>query len=194
MTISPTWDLFVIVFFVVIIAYSYIIGRNSTIKVILSSYIAILASNGIGNFLNQFLANRPFIQFMPENYGIDSISVLKISVFIVITLLLVLRGAFTVRTGGQQSRLVSLFTSLIYGFLSAGLIVSTLMIYLTGGSTAVIAGTGEALAQTTNIEFVSPIISTMIKNYSLWFSLPAIVFMISSFISTEETESIAENE
>ncbi len=194
MTITPTWDLFVIVFFVVIIAYSYIIGRNSTIKVILSSYIAILASNGIGNFLNQFLVDRPFIQFLPENYGIDSMSVLKISIFIVITLLLVLRGAFTVRTGNQQSRLISLFMNLIYGFLSAGLIVSTLMIYLTGGSADIIAGTGETLTQVTNIEFTSPVISMMIKNYSIWFSLPAIIFMISSFISTENTESIAENE
>ena len=194
MTITPTWDLFVIVFFVVIIAYSYIIGRNSTIKVILSSYIAILASNGIGNFLNQFLVDRPFIQFLPENYGIDSMSVLKISIFIVITLLLVLRGAFTVRTGNQQSRLISLFMNLIYGFLSTGLIVSTLMIYLTGGSADIIAGTGETLTQVTNIEFTSPVISMMIKNYSIWFSLPAIIFMISSFISTENTESIAENE
>ena len=49
MEINLSWDLFVIVFFAVIIAYSFIIGRNQTLKVIIASYIAILASDGIGN-------------------------------------------------------------------------------------------------------------------------------------------------
>lgn len=186
MTLSPTWDLFVIVFFIIIIAYSYIIGRNSTIKVILASYIAILTSNGIGNFLNQFLANRPFINFFPENYGVSTIAVFKISIFILITLLLVLRGAFIVSVAPQRTRLMSLFMNLVYGFMSAGLIVSTLIIYLTEGSLD-IANT-ETLVQIANIEFMSPMIATMVNNYSLWFSLPAIVFMIASFITAEEVD------
>lgn len=191
MTLSPTWDLFVIVFFIIIIAYSYIIGRNSTIKVILASYIAILTSNGLGNFLNQFLANRPFINFLPQNYGVSSISVFKISIFILVTLLLVLRGAFTVGVASQRTRLMSLFMNLVYGFMSAGLIVSTLIIYLTEGSID-IAPNAETLTQSANIEFLSPMIATMVNNYSLWFSLPAIIFMIASFITTEDVGSDTE--
>ncbi len=188
MTIIPTWDLFVIVFFIIIIAYSYIIGRNNTIKVILASYIAILASNGLGNVFNQFLASRPFINFMPENYGVSSIAVFKISIFIVITLLLVLKGAFNVSIAGQKTRLMALFMNLVYGFLSAGLIVSTLMIYLTEDALSVAENVGNVVTLSTNIEFLSPVISTMVKNYSLWFSMPAIVFMISSFLSAEEVK------
>jgi hypothetical protein len=193
MTISPTWDLFVIVFFVVIIAYSYIIGKNNTVKVILASYIAILTSNGLGNFLDDFLVDRPFINFLPESYGVDTIAVLKISIFLIVALLLVLKGAFQVSIGGQRSRLMSMLMSLVYGFMSAGLIVSTLMIYLTGASVDIITSSGTAIAET-NIEFTSHIIATMVNNYSLWFSMPAIVFMIASFVTAEEVETVEEDE
>lgn len=184
MTLSPTWDLFVIAFFIVIISYSFVIGRNATIKVILSSYIAILASNGIGNFFSQYLANRPFMNFIPENYGIDTLAVFKMSVFIIITLLLVLKGAFEVHIADERSRLASWLVTMVYGFLSAGLILSTIMIYMTGQSLGgLTSGTQPATAK---IEFISPIISSMINNYSLWFSLPVVAFVVASFFASDE--------
>jgi hypothetical protein len=186
MTILPTWDLFVVAFFIIIIAYSFIIGRNATLKVILASYIAILTSNGLGNFMSKFLTDRPFINFFPDNYGVSTLAVFKIAIFIAITLLMVLKGAFSVNTSTDRSNILTFLISLVYGFMSAGLIISTLMIYLTGNTINGILGETASAQNFSNIEFVSPIISSLVNNYSLWFSIPAIVFMIASFINSEE--------
>ena len=63
MEINLSWDLFVIVFFTVIIAYTFIIGRNQSIKVIISTYIAILAADGVSNLIDlYFLGANPTIK------------------------------------------------------------------------------------------------------------------------------------
>ena len=49
MNIELSWDLFVLVFFVVIMAYSLIIGRDNTLKVILGTYVAALTADAAGN-------------------------------------------------------------------------------------------------------------------------------------------------
>ncbi|MDP7069092.1 MAG: hypothetical protein QF815_01075, partial [Candidatus Peribacteraceae bacterium] len=51
MTITPTWDLFIIVFFGLVITYSFIIGKHEAVKIIISTYIAILAVEGMGNII-----------------------------------------------------------------------------------------------------------------------------------------------
>jgi hypothetical protein len=50
-----SWDLFIIVFFGVIIAYSFIIGRNQTLKIIIATYMAILTADGLGNLFQTYL-------------------------------------------------------------------------------------------------------------------------------------------
>ena len=63
MEINLSWDLFVIVFFTVIIAYTFIIGRNQAVKIIISTYIAILAADGVGNIVERyFLGQEPAIK------------------------------------------------------------------------------------------------------------------------------------
>jgi lipoprotein signal peptidase len=65
MEINLSWDLFVVVFFTVIIAYSFIIGRNQTLKIIIASYIAILTSDGIGNLIERFfIGENPIINVL----------------------------------------------------------------------------------------------------------------------------------
>jgi lipoprotein signal peptidase len=61
MNLLLSWNLFIIAIFIVIIAYSYIIGINKTVKTIIASYLAILAADGIGNiFKDYFLTSDGF--------------------------------------------------------------------------------------------------------------------------------------
>ena len=55
MNVTLTWDLFIIVFFAVIITYSFIIGRREAIKIIIATYIAIVAVQGSGTSCNASL-------------------------------------------------------------------------------------------------------------------------------------------
>lgn len=186
MEINLSWDLFVIVFFTVIIAYSFIIGRNSTLKIIIASYIAILASDGIGNLIQRyFIGDTAIINVLDFASGESSLIVLKIFIFIFTIVLIATRGRFAINMGTAGSAAMSLILNLTYGILSAGLITSTILIYASGASlvqeTSIIMN--EAVLQMYRDSYM---VQLMINNYNVWFSLPAITFVISSFIGKDE--------
>jgi len=184
MEINLSCDLFVIVFFAVIIAYSFIIGRNQTLKIIIASYIAILTADGVGNLIKHyFIKNDPTttVDLVSQE---GSLVVIKIFIFVLTIVLVATRGRFTMNMSRSKSSVMNVILNLTYGILSAGLITSTILIYTSGSS----------LVQETNMilnEAVlamyrdSMMVQTMINNYNVWFSLPAITFVNSSFLGEE---------
>jgi len=187
MEINLSWDLFVIVFFAVIIAYSFIIGRNQTLKIIISSYIAILTADGVGNLIQHFLmndANAGGILGSPDAGGLV---VIKIFIFVFTIVLISTRGRFTINMDKHGSSIINVILNLTYGILSAGLITSTILIYTSGAS--LVQETGIVLNEAVLAMYHDSImVQTMINNYNIWFSLPAITFVISSFLGKELEE------
>lgn len=184
MNITLTWDLFVLVFFIVIIAYSFIIGRNYTLKIIISTYIAILAADGVGNILERFMSPRITSLLLP---GIDFLTasiVLKILIFVGAIVILAMKGEFSVNLEEHGSYTMMFFINLLFGVLSAGLIVSTILYFMSGGSFLETAGllTNEAML---SIKRQSRLVSNLVDHYNIWFSLPAIVFGVASFLKRQ---------
>lgn len=186
MEINLTWDLFVIVFFLVIIAYSFVIGKNQTMKVILSSYIAILAADGVGNLVQKyFFGVDPVLNVFVLQADNSAFVVMKISIFVILTVLLTIRGAFEIELFQDRSRFLGMFLTGAYGVLSAGLIISTILVYITGISlfNTVAVNPANPIVE---IAASSSLVRTMITNYDVWFGAPAIVFMLSSLFVPEE--------
>ncbi len=187
MEINLSWDLFVIVFFTVIIAYSFIIGRNQTLKIIIASYIAILAADGIGNLIERYLiGEEPLINAIDFTTGEGTLVVLKIFIFIFTIVLIATRGRFAIDMGRSGSAAMNIILNLTYGILSAGLITSTILLYTSGASlvqeTSIIMN--EAVLDMYRQSFM---VQVMVNNYNIWFSLPAVTFVISSLIGEEES-------
>jgi hypothetical protein len=185
MEINLSWDLFVIVFFTVIIAYSFIIGRNQTLKIIIASYIAILASDGIGNLIERYLMSEdPIIDMLNISTGGNTLIVLKIFIFVLTIVLISTRGRFAINMERTKSQMMNVILNLTYGILSAGLITSTILIYSSGASlvqeTSIIMN--EAVLAMYRESYM---VQIMINNYNIWFSLPAITFVLSSFIGED---------
>lgn len=186
MQINLSWDLFVIVFFTVIIAYTFIIGRNQSVKIIISSYIAILAADGIGNIIERyFLGEAPIVNSLNLANDESTLILIKIGIFIFTIVLITTRGKFQINMGNSDSMMMRVMLSFTYGLLSAGLITSTILIYASGASlvqenSAII---NEAVLQ---IYRESRLVRLMINNYNVWFSLPAIAFVISSFFGEDD--------
>ncbi|MBI5421710.1 hypothetical protein HZA44_01080 [Candidatus Peregrinibacteria bacterium] len=186
MEINLTWDLFVIVFFTVIIAYTFIIGRNQSVKIIISAYIAILTADSIGNLLERyFMGDKPIIRLWETPTGSSSLIILKIVIFILTIVLITTRGKFQINMASSNSTMMRLAQSMAYGVLSAGLITSTVFIYASGAS----------LIQESNLIMndavltiykQSQLVRLMMNNYNVWFSLPAIAFVVSSFFGNNE--------
>ncbi len=186
MTINLTWDLFIIVFFIVIIAYSFIIGRNQTLKIIISSYIAILAADGLGNIIRRYLLTKaPLTKLFSSVTGIQTLIILKIVIFVSTIVVLVTKGAFDVSMQKEKSSFISLLMTITFAILSAGLIVSTLLLYISGISVI------EGVIEIKKINFYeiyvgSYFVRSMINNYSIWFCVPALAFIMTSFLNTED--------
>jgi len=186
MEINLSWDLFVIVFFTVIIAYSFIVGRNSTLKIIIASYIAILASDGIGNLIEHFLiGDKPLINLLDVTTNENSLIVIKIFIFVLTIVIIATRGRFAINMEKTKSPIMNVILNLTYGVLSAGLITSTILIYASG--TSLVQETATPMVSQAILQMYksSYMVQMMINNYNLWFSLPAITFVISSFIGEE---------
>jgi len=188
MDINLSWDLFVIVFFAVIIAYSFIIGRNQTLKIIIASYIAILAADGMGNLIQHYFIGEQAIAGRIQVTNVEStLVILKIFVFVATIVLIATRGRFTINMEHPRSSTTHIALNLVYGILSAGLITSTILIYTSGAS--LVQDGGIIMNEAVLAMYRDSImVQAMINNYNVWFSIPAITFVISSFLGPEIEE------
>lgn len=185
MNINLSWDLFVIVFFTIIIAYSFIIGRNQTLKIIISTYIAILTADGIGNIVSRYISPKVITLFFPNSDFITAAIIIKILIFVFVIVILAMKGEFQVHLHEERSRILSMSINGLFGILSAGLVVSTVLFYTSGGSFLQLSGaiTNEAIL---SLKRDSVLVRNLIDYYNLWFSFPAIAFAISSFLKKAE--------
>lgn len=189
MNIQLSWDLFVLVFFVVIVAYSFIIGRDNTLKVILGTYVAALAADATGSlFAVSFKGSPMFMQLLSfaavgtEN---EAMVFVKVLVFVTLVILFAVRGAFDVSTTNDRSAAIRLVLSLVYAVMSAGLIISVILVFISGIS---FVGGGAETTTTSalwSLANQSKLIKSMLNYTYLWFSLPALAFLVHSLYSTK---------
>lgn len=184
MNIVLSWDLVIILFFATIIAYGFIIGRDGTIRTIISTYIAMLAADGLGNLANQYLGGTHPILNLLGGPDADMILITaKIVLFIIVIVLLTVRGGFAIDIYHEHRTLIRLLMTLLFSTLSAGLIVSALLLYVSGLS---IIG-AEQIGVAHSFASDSLLVTLMVTNYNFWFSLPAIAIVGLSFVEGEET-------
>lgn len=185
----PTWDLFIIVFFGLIIAYSFIIGRQKTTEVMISSYVAILASDGAGNVISQlFFGSNPYFPGLSANIaGSNASTVIKIILFIVLLIFLVLKSNFVADVMNDNgSPALSVFLTFLMSFFSAALIVSAILVFMSNSGSFL---TGQSFSDTTLVQSIynqSFLAKILIQNTSLVFLLPAVVFLTSSLLNNKE--------
>jgi len=174
----PTWDLLIIISFVLVIAYSFIVGKDQTMKIIIGSYIALLTADGVGNLLREYVINpdSPIKQVAPYG-GSQTIIILKIAIFLTIIVYLTLKPNFSVSMGGG-GRTSNFLMTLVFALLSAGLIVSTVIVY-TSGSSFVFQQFVPSKEFVNSIYAGSVLVRMMVDYASIWFALPALAFLFA---------------
>lgn len=180
MNVNLSWDLLIIVFFGLVVAYSLIIGRNNNIKVIIATYVAALFADAIGNLFGKTLAlSDNFMKLMglfqistPE----DAAALVKIVMLIVMIVLLSVRGNYDVDVRADSPPGTKIGINVLFGFLNACLIVSVALIFISGSSFIV----GDPIATSGAFQDIysqSNIARILIDHYSIWFMLPALGFL-----------------
>lgn len=187
MSITLSWDLFVIVFFAVITTYSLIIGKDESVKIIISTYIAIVAAQGLGNLFERLSGGgAPLLKMIGIDIDISLLSTTKLLLFIMTIVFLAVRGGFEIDYNKEGGGIIDTVLTAVFGFVTAGLMLSTLITYV-----ADVPLLDATIAQNELIMELmkgNPLIAAMIVNQDLWFALPAIILVAIGFMNTEIEE------
>ena len=186
MNLTLSWDLFIIVFFALVITYSFIIGKKESLKIILSSYIAIVAVQGLGNFGERVLGFSE-TQSVLSGVGIPldttAISIIKLVIFITVVVFLAVRAGLHVDHAHDGGAFVNVGMTALCGFATAGLLLATLLTFIAGAPLLDMhVTTTPALAAVLS---KSTLMTIMIENLDLWFTLPAAVLIGGGFIGNQ---------
>jgi hypothetical protein len=178
MNLTLSWDLFVIVFAALIVAYTFIIGRGESIKIIIASYIGIIAVQGIASALERLNAQLgSIVSYLGIPAGQSWILVVgKLVLFIAIVILLTIRSGIEVRYDKEPNAVIGIVLTLLFGIATAGLLITTILTYVTGVpllemNLSTVQALGPVIQQ-------SQIMQLLIQNQDVCFTLPAVVLAV----------------
>jgi hypothetical protein len=189
MELALSWNLFVLSIFIAVVAYSMIIGLNKTIKTVITSYLALLAADGLGNLTQEYLLDSTNMIKVLNIFGLEAdnttVLVIKITIFLLCIVLLTIKGAFEVHMASERFPALNPFMTLVFGILNSALIVSTGLIFAAGSSFI------RANFVETNIADIystSSYVQLLVDYHSLWFALPVVIFIVWCLVDHEIEE------
>lgn len=183
MEISLTWDLLVIVFFAVIVAYSFIVGKDESVKIIISSYIAIVAVQAIGNLLEILSGqSQSMLDLLGFALDMNVISTVKLVLFVAMIIFLAIRGGFEMEYAKDLSGVWDPVVTGAFGFATSGLLLSALLTYVAAKPLL-----DDTLAQAPLLQPLladGTLVRIMVDYQNVWFCLPAVLLLTVGFISS----------
>lgn len=183
MEINLTWNLVIIAAFVLLFSYNFMLGQTATIKLILSTYIAIFTSDGLAGLIERVIFEwSPGFEYFFADQKEEIFMWTRILFFLLAIVLFSVKSGFHIVLDRHDHWLVRLVLHGIFAVFSAILFLSTVMVFL-AGSTFV-----EGMSVATNaIMYEKSILArAMIDYYQFWFSIPALLFLITSFFLEPE--------
>jgi len=175
--ITLSWDLFIIVFFALVITYSFIIGKHESIKIILATYVAIVAVRGIGNIMARLTGDsQPILTVLGLSVDFTLITTVKLVFFVAFIIFLAVRGGLEIEYTRESGSAVNTILTGLFGFATAGLLLSSLMSIVGAETVApIVSSTTESVVS--SIPQQSTLVQTIMANQDLWFSLPALLLV-----------------
>lgn len=165
---NPTWDVFILLFFVVgALLYGLSLGRDRVIVILVGIYMALAV-----------VTNAPILTTLNVAFNLNDNYVLKISFFLgifVVVFFLLSRSAL-LKTIGGSGRPGSWWQTIIFSILQVGLLISVTLNFLPREMT-------QGLTEVTRNIFMSD------QGRSAWMILP-IVFMIVAPVQKDRTADL----
>ena len=174
-----------IVFFAIICAYSFIVGKHESVKIIIATYIAIVAIQGLGNLVAQIAAyTESYTDMLNMGGNTNVLSILKLAGFVAVIIFLSIRGGFDMEYSKDLGSLVDSLLVGAFGFSTAGLLVVSLLTFV-AGSPLLDPHLASAAALKPLLES-SQLVQAMVEYQNLWFALPAILLVVLGFVAHDE--------
>ena len=190
MNLTLNWDLFIIVFFAIVITYTFIIGKKESVKIICATYMAIVAVQGLSAIIERMTGKtEPIFQFLGFSMDMSLLSVIKIGMFITIVIALAVKAGLDVRYNDEGNMVMNGVMTGLFGFATAGLLLSTILTYIAGTSLLEMSfmASNSSNALSTLIA-QSQMMQILIANQALWFSFPALLLIVAGFMARNEID------
>ncbi len=184
MQVQLSWDLLIILFVALVVAYSFIVGKDASVKIIVATYIAFIAVQALGNVILLLLtastATTVGLSLSPEILSIG-----KLLLFAAAVVFMAMKGGIDVRGGQSLGTVWDIVLSGALGFSTATLLLSSLVTYVAGRPILdMTLGTADALA---GIIAESPLVLAIVEYQHVWFALPAILLLVIGFLHERES-------
>ncbi len=159
----PSWDLFLAIFFVVSIGYSFLLQRDKVVVTMLAIYAGIVIANVLSTPLQGFfngdktVANSIFIHANASPFSIQT------GLFLLITVLITVRSGLG-NKGSSSRGSLSTFELGIFSFLNSALILAAVFTFLSPDSQS-------------QFMHSSKIANFIIGHLSWWFIAPIIALV-----------------
>lgn len=180
MNINLSWDLFIVVFIGIVTAYSFIIGRDQTLKVIAGTYVAILCSDAIGNLFERYFASSETFLKLLKIFSIgdsdQATAFFKVLLLIMLIVLLAVRGHFQFNIEDDMPLSIKMVQVLGLGILTGALMISAMLIFVSGNS--LVSGSITSYGVASEIYEQSRLVQIMIDYANYWFFLPGIGIIV----------------
>ncbi len=182
--LSLSWDLLVIVFFAIVVAYSFIMGKHESVKIIIATYISILAIQGLGNAIADLMIyGEGYFTLLGFSGDLSFLSVLKLAGFVATIIFIENRGGFDVEYNKDLGSMADTLLVGAFGFSTAGLLMVTLLTFVAGSP--LLDPNLEQASALQPILASSTLVKTMIDYQNIWFALPAMLLIGLGFFSHE---------
>lgn len=185
MPLTLTWDLIVIIFFALIVAYSFIVGKDQAVKIIISSYISIVAIQALGNILS-LLSNQSTSILELVGFGLSPsvISIMKLILFVVMIIFMAIKGGFEMSYEKEIGGIWEPIITGAFGFATAGLLLTALLTYVAAKPLL-----DASLASATLLQPLlqgGVLVHYMVDYQNIWFALPAMLLLGVGIVTSWE--------
>lgn len=183
MNVTLSWDLFIILFTALVVAYSFIVGKEASVKIIVSTYIALVAVQALGNvavmLLTASTATMVGLTLSPSMLAIG-----KLVLFAAAIVFMAIRGGIEVQAADALGTAWSIALSVALGLSTALLLLSSLVTYVAGRP---ILDTTLGSADTlTMILRTSPLVRAIVEYQHVWFALPAVLLLVIGVLQSRQ--------
>lgn len=161
MPTMPSWDLFIIIFFIVAIAYGFILQRDKTVTTLISVYVALVLVQILSNPIAQFFAGEKTIFGQLFIRSDASPFTIKVVLFAAVIALVSAKSGLS---SGKGESAISPLEIMGFSFLNAGLILSSIFSFMPE-STRLTFTEGSRFAH-------------LFIDYQIWWIVIPIIFLV----------------
>lgn len=170
---APSWDLAIVVFFLIGVSFGYILQREKIVATLLSVYVALVVTQVFsGNVLSFFQGDKVLFNQVWVRSGSSPFTI-RVVIFMLVIMLLSAKGGIT---GSRSKGIFSPIEIIGFSFLTTALILSSIFYFMPPESR-------EAFMASSRMA------TFVIKYYPWWVVTPVVVLIGLGFFRRASSSS-----